>query len=110
MGFAMTFKPDPDAYAAASLPHESDESANAALLAFSEEVRALRMKHHVSTLLTVALVNVLGEDGKVRQTCAFGRHGDPQMFEPMAAMALGEIRRQHDAEIARRAGLDEEET
>lgn len=85
---------DPATYRKMQEPFGSPETANAALQAFFDDVKAARVKHHIADVLLVINVNVVYPSGEGQAlTCSM--IGDELRGEPMAAYAHGAMAAEH---------------
>jgi len=80
---------DPDNYRRMSEAFASPAEADAALEAFSEDVRAARQKHRIADVLVAVCVNIKYEDGHEGQAFSMSQHGSVLVAEPLAAYAYG---------------------
>lgn len=97
---------DPGLYRKLSEPFESDEAANAALLAFQDELYELRVKHRIKDLAWVAEINIARPvDGDDDSECEFpaivsNHYGDSMRSASLFAYAHGEAVVRHERAVA----------
>lgn len=88
---------DSDLYARMSAPFATSVEATTALGAFLVAVCALRIKHRIADVVTVALVNVAGEP-----VITYGQNGSEEVAPMILAWALGKEQAASKARIEER--------
>ena len=96
------FRSDPALYREMSVPHESAESANAAVQAFAEDVAAARKKHRIRDVLVVAQLGVMCGETEKDAATSFS-FGDQGRIVEMAAYAYGAETEAHTERLSRLA-------
>ena len=89
---------DPKKYRAMCVPFESIEAANAALLAFQNELYELRCKHRIRDLsfaIEIDIVNADTEEGESPARVS-GHLGSSVKRLELAAYAFGSARTEHE--------------
>lgn len=91
---------DPATYRAMSAPFPTPEACNAAITAFSEELRALRLKHRIRDVYVVIAGAVVyeGDDGEGEWMTTLAM-GNAAMQPALAAYGLGEAQADHRERI-----------
>ena len=82
------FRSDPALYREMSVPHESADTANAAVQAFAEDVAAARKKHRIRDVLVVAQLGVTCGETEKDAATSFS-FGDQGRIVELAAYAYG---------------------
>lgn len=100
-------KNDPDNYSKMCIPHESEDAANKAILAFYEKVEQARNQHKISDVLIVIEDNVRYTDGSVGRVMTHAHLGFTLKALPMAAYAFGQLEKDQKKDISRLLNLEE---
>lgn len=90
---------DPSLYRRMSEPHESIETANAAWLAFYDDVRAVREKHRIPDVLIVAELAFIN-NGEEAHAPVCSTIGNARIAVELAAFAYGQEVKAKDRRIA----------
>lgn len=89
-------------YIKLSEPFDGMDNANAAMMAFYDDVRAVRNKHRIADCSLVCAVNVRDDDGRVGIAMSLCHNGDHAKADVLLSYALGkeqEWRREFIADL-----------
>jgi hypothetical protein len=85
----MTVRQDEEMYRKLSIPFESIDEANEALVKFTEELYALREKHRIRELLFTVRVGIVRDDGEEADATVVNHFGSSLAMEGIAAYSYG---------------------
>ena len=92
---------NPSLYRELSKPFPTKEAANAALVAFQEELGELRKKHRLADVTVVVSVSITYPDGEEGDAMIVGGYGSTTKRESMLAYAYGKERAENEAALAK---------
>lgn len=91
---------DPKTYREMSVPHASTDAAQNAVNAFLDGVTELRKQHRLADVLVIVETNIITQDGDEGTVSLVSHMGDSRKSLPMAARVYGQLKAQHDDDLA----------
>lgn len=97
----MSERRDPKLYRELSVPFENVTAADAAWVAFEQELHELRKKHRIRDLVYVAQFPVAFEDGEEHDCTIVGHYGDGMKKANLFAYAAGQSQAEFEQTVPR---------